>query len=106
MTITLDDELVERAAMLITPWAWERSNPPYKRQAKEKARAAITAYLQGAVDAGKAWKDDMAFHRNELVFALSDDKRAFPALILRLPSQNASSAESSSISEQAHDDPA
>jgi hypothetical protein len=92
MTITLDDELVERAARATCP-----GMPPCN-DCKHEAMKHITAYLQGAVEAGKAWKDDMAFHRNELVFALSDDKRAFPALILRLPPQNPSSAESSSIS--------
>jgi hypothetical protein len=100
MTITLDDELVERAARATCP-----GMPPCN-DCKHEAMKHITAYLQGAVEAGKAWKDDMAFHRNELVFALSDDKRAFPALILRLPSQNASSAESSTIPEQASDNPA
>jgi hypothetical protein len=95
MTITLDDELVERAAMLITPWAWERSNPPYKRQAKEKARAAITAYLQGAVDAGKAVQDHMSELEELWVLDFAGARRSFPVLILRLPPQNPSSAESS-----------
>jgi hypothetical protein len=88
MTITLDDELVERAARAAAEddaKAYGARN--HWKLYEDRVRAAITAYLQGAVEAGKAWQDDMALHKNELVFAFSDDKRAFPVLILRIQSQ-------------------
>jgi hypothetical protein len=107
LTITLDDELAERAARAIATqegcyagW-WDicvstGAEGPLAAY-RNMARAAITAYLQGAVDAGQAKiitePNDHTAIRN-MVFLDS-----YPAIILPLPPQNASSAESSSISE-------
>jgi hypothetical protein len=107
MTITLDDELVESAARAI----FMDSFPAMEKEGmwgdagekmemvravmRSNARAAITAYLQGAVDAGKAVQDHMSELEELWVLDFAGARRSFPVLILRLPPQNPSSAESS-----------
>jgi hypothetical protein len=100
MTITLDDELVERAARATCP-----GMPPCN-DCKHEAMKHITAYLQGAVDAGKAVRAYGDYHDDNSFSAASWATALPPVIILTLPSQNPSSAESSSISEQAGNDDA
>jgi hypothetical protein len=96
MTITLDDELVERAARSAAEddaKAYGARN--HWKLYEDRVRAAITAYLQGAVDAGKAVQDHMSELEELWVLDFAGARRSFPVLILRLPPQNPSSAESS-----------
>jgi hypothetical protein len=104
MTITLDDELVERAAEQV----WHRTAPSHaiewadeshRAEYFEVARAAITAYLQGAVEAGKATYHEGVPTQHGLLGIV-------PHIILPLPPQNASGAESSTGDEQARDNDA
>jgi hypothetical protein len=120
----LDDELVERAARAIfmdsyptmekeDMWGDAGEKMEKVRAAmRSNARAAITAYLQGAVEAGKAEicehfvfldGEQHKFGEGET----EDGENDMPTvLILRLPPQNASSAESSAVAEKTGDDPA
>jgi hypothetical protein len=88
MTITLDDELLRKA--------WDAFNASFPGTPRDNMRAAITAYLQGAVEAGKAWHEFACFVPKNGDFTAPIHR---PVLILPLPPQNPSSAESSSISE-------
>jgi hypothetical protein len=119
MTITLDDELVERAARgiclsygedpddFVAPNVMCGPNNeklPMWSVFEEQARAAITAYLQGSVDAGKAKTGAGFQYPSGMIGANETDDNyrphnTFPVLILRLPSQNASSAESSATAD-------
>jgi hypothetical protein len=97
--MTLDEELLEKAAMEIEPWAWKvdavqnygslfvaaRSD-----LARRQARAAITAYLDAAVESRKAkygraylfaWDHD-AWQADSDIEPIDNDE--FPVLILKV----------------------